>query len=211
MKAAAQIRRPVPPKAPEIERHRDGGGWVYDDPDLHNIAVEWMFDHGFSLADFDDWIEAPYDGEPGKRAELLHWRHKAIEAQRRGNIEAVEGWLMFLRTLLMFNLREQLLHPLARCSKRFADQWRGHEGELKKRLRQVLPAVEKKLRRKASAAELWIACAARPGRNLQFYGHDTSDRTERWHYIEAGTDRQPGFDRFRKAVSEVRKAISEGR
>lgn len=84
--------------------------WVYDDPELHDMVLLWLFDYRFNLADLDEWIESP-DTAKARRGQLLGWRQRAIDAQRGGNEDAAEGWVMYLRTLLELHARQRVLIP----------------------------------------------------------------------------------------------------
>ena len=99
----------------KIDRHFDAAcqAWEYADEELHGIVLLWIFDHGFNLASFDDWIEDAGTA-PARRAQLLQWRQHAIDAERTGNHAAAEMGVRFLAELHKRHLHESVLIPPAR-------------------------------------------------------------------------------------------------
>ena len=94
------------------------------------------------------------------------------------------------------------LLPKGAKGEKFTHPGRG-EGSVKRRIRQVLPALEKRLGRKATMREVWDACGIRVGRKLKFYVHRDGSPDHIW--IEGV--KPMGWDRFRVSVSEVRRTL----
>ncbi len=98
----------------KIDRHFDAAcqAWEYADEELHGIVLLWIFDHGFNLASFDNWIEDAGTA-PARRAQLLQWRQHAIDAERTGNHAAAEMGVRFLAELQTRHRHESVLIPPA--------------------------------------------------------------------------------------------------
>jgi len=74
--------------------------WHYADPDLTQwIVLDWRIFYGFDLVEFDNWLE---DSTKNNREwhRLLGWRELAIDAHRRRDTVASEGWVRYFSTML---------------------------------------------------------------------------------------------------------------
>lgn len=86
--------------------------------------------------------------------------------------------------------------------KPFADNKGKHRpGAIKQLVLKVLPALERTLKRKAAALEVWAACAQRKPRGLDFV-----DRDGRPDHVWSASG-ATSWERFRVIVSEARRAI----
>lgn len=189
----------------KIARHFDAAAqaWEYDDAELHNIVLLWIFDHRFNLATFDDWIEAPATA-PGRRLQLLEMRSQAIEAQRRGDDTAAAGWVQTMRLTQEISARMRVMTPHVERDLAFhKGRKKGTEGPVKELIRLVLPGLERRLQRKASALQAWHACKERSGSTMEFCGSGTRP-SDAWHIWIDGQENGVPYARFRKSLSEVR-------
>jgi len=94
------------------------------------------------------------------------------------------------------------LLPMGEKGKKFTPKGRG-EGAVKKLVREVLGPLEKRLRRKAEALEVWQACAARRRSGIKFVNDPTWGTPVQ--AVPKNGDPPAKWSRFRVIVSEVRK------
>lgn len=94
------------------------------------------------------------------------------------------------------------LLPMGEKGKKFMPKGRG-EGAVKKLVREVLGPLEKRLRRKAEALEVWQACAARRRSGIKFVNDPTWGTPVQ--AVPKNGDPPAKWSRFRVIVSEVRK------
>lgn len=93
--------------------------------------------------------------------------------------------------------------PLGSIGKKFSTNSGRGEGAVKKLVRELLPKLEKKLKRKASALELWHACAAKRGHGIKF----ATAQTWGTPLMATPAAGEPAsWARFQVIVSEVRKS-----
>lgn len=92
--------------------------------------------------------------------------------------------------------------PAARRGAPFAKNSGRGESPVKKLVRGVLPKLEKRLKRKATALEVWGECAARPRSGISFTFHPIWRSPE--SAIQANGE-SASWARFRGIISEVRK------
>ena len=185
-----------------IRRRLVGDEWEYIDHDVSEAAIMWAFAYGFDLAAFDDWIEGD-SLAPEFQRQLLGFRQRALDAQQAGNEDAVDGWVLLLRLLLQRRRERQVLVPAAVEGRPFVERKGRGEGPLKRLVREVLPPLEVRLGRKATAEEVWKACAAKRRTSLRFRVHPAW-RTP-LEVVNAAGKRLAGWPRFGVIVSEVRR------
>lgn len=125
----------------KIARHLERGAWVYDDPEVHELALLWLLERGFNLADFDDWVERSVVA-PARRQELLALRARAIEAERAGNAAAVESWLLCLQALQELDVRQKTMLPHVEADLHYR---RNQAARAKLRSAALTPAAKKRM------------------------------------------------------------------
>ena len=92
--------------------------------------------------------------------------------------------------------------PLGSIGKKFSTNSGRGEGAVKKLVRELLPKLEKKLKRNASALDLWQACAAKRGHGIKFETAPTWGTPLR---ATPAAGKPASWARFQVIVSEVRK------
>lgn len=96
--------------------------------------------------------------------------------------------------------------PLGEVGAKFVGNSGRGEGPVKKLVRDVLPKLEKRLKRKAYAHELWSACAAKPKTGIKFVSDPTWGTPQSAIPASGAPTHWP---RFRVIVSEVRRGLKQ--
>lgn len=160
---------------------------------------------GFDLAGFDAWL--PTLGECGAHRELTERRHMAWTALRSNNTDGALRHLEWMQVRWREIRAGDVLVPMAQRGKPFVDRHGRGEGPVKRLVRRVLPPLEKRLGRKATAREVWTECAHRRRTGIVF---KSSDDPWKDPLQAVPTKGEPAsWGRFQVIVSEVRKTLAE--
>lgn len=132
LRLSVKVRLPGHHAPQPIRRRAVGSDLEYVDDDVDTAAFQWAFDYGFSLSDFDDWLESA-DMPADFCRQLLEFRQRALDAQRANNEDAVDAWVLLLRLFLQRRGEHEVLIPAAQSDARYR-QAQSERGRLSAKL-----------------------------------------------------------------------------
>lgn len=151
----------------EIERVFDPArnGWMYENAGVRSAALGLLWDEGFHLYFFDDWLEKEFPPLADGRQTVLLDRHRLLQAAAICDVEAMHFGVLYLQLLQRYVLRETFMHPLA-LHGRAMKQGRKQDsvGPLRKAIRRVL-----KQNSEATPAKVWKQMSDHPPKGMELY------------------------------------------
>lgn len=191
-----------------IARLRGAGVFAVDqslkreDPDLWRCR--WVAEAEYFMRHS---MQGPIDATVAyAAAEALVRASQLRQAIEDGQAEKAAALAMLVASWISIggvSIRLAKAEPLSRFARPFAEHSGRGEGAVKKLVREVLGPLEKRLRRKAEALEVWQACAARRRSGIKFVNDPTWGTPVQ--AVPKNGDPPAKWSRFRVIVSEVRK------
>lgn len=192
-----------------VARLRGAGVFIVDDGLKREDPVlwrcRWVAEAEYFLRNS---MQGPIDATVAyAAAEALTRASQLRQAIADGQAEKAAALAMLVASWISIggvSIRLAKAEPLSRFARPFAEHAARGEGAVKKLVREVLGPLEKRLRRKAQALEVWQACAARRRSGIAFVTDPTWGNP--LQAVPANGDKPAKWPRFQVIVSEVRAA-----